>query len=243
MKTFKIILIILLFTVITASLAFIFVRYQEDLKLSAADPEDAALAKILLSRVKDMKDRNEPAGFWDKNGNLLDVTDATTINSKGEVNKVTKYEVFKDIYGNDVEVKLRKEIEKTIEGNTIEGWVIDRPFSMLTKFYSGEIKEIRTNSIVFIVDAESEFVEFNMHDYKLIDAKSYEKVFDFGNYDLRNSRGFMIPPDCIEIGFKNMSVISDFNKYLNKKISAQESITTSYKNSPQNTMLSFKEYY
>ena len=53
----------------------------------------------------------------------------------------------------------------------------------------------------------------------------------------------MIPPDCIEIGFKNMSDISDFKKYLNKKITVQESITNVYQNSPQTSVLSFKEYY
>ncbi|MHB1377869.1 MAG: hypothetical protein ACYCXB_10725 [Candidatus Humimicrobiaceae bacterium] len=243
MRIVKIFLFILLFLVITASLAFVFIRYQEEKKLSVVDQGDAKLAKILLSRVKNIKDVNEPVGVWDKDGNLLNVTDVTTINSKGEATEVTKYEVFKDIDGNDVEVKLRKEIEKTKEGNTIEGWVIDKPFAMLTKFYSGEIKEIRINSIVFLVDSESEFEEFNVHNYKLKDVKDYEKIFDFDDYDLKNSRGFMIPPDYIEIGFKNMLDISDFKKYLNKKISIQESITNVYKNSPQTTVLSFKEYY
>jgi hypothetical protein len=114
---------------------------------------------------------------------------------------------------------------------------------MLTKYYSGTIKEIRINSIVFIVDSESEFEEFEVHIYKLKDVKDYEKIFNFNNYDLKNSKGFMVPPDCVEIGFKNMLDISDFNKYLNKRISIQESITSVYKNSPKTTVLSFKEYY
>ncbi|MEI7616255.1 MAG: hypothetical protein WCJ54_06030, partial [Actinomycetota bacterium] len=125
MKTLKIILIILLFIVITASLAFVFVRYQEDLKLSAADPEDAALAKILLSRVKDIKDRSEPAWSMDEFGNMLDITDATTVESDGKSVKVTKYQIFKDKYGDDIKVKLKKQIQITKDGKTIEGWCFD----------------------------------------------------------------------------------------------------------------------
>jgi hypothetical protein len=243
MKIFKIILFVLLLLFITSSLVFVFIRYQSERKLSAADQEDAELAKILLNRVKDLKDVNKPVGVWDKDGNLLDVTNATVIDGSGKTTEVTKYEFFKDKYGNDVQVKLRKENEKTKGGKIIEGWVIDKPFSMITKFYAGKIKEIRTNSIVFIIDSESVFEEFEVHIYKLNDVKDYEKIFNFDEYDLKNNKGFMVPPDCIEIGFKNMVDISDFKKYLNKRISIQESISNVYKNSPQTAVLSFKEYY
>lgn len=243
MRIVKIFLFILLFLVITVSLAFVFIRYQELRKYSTIDSKDAAIAKELLSRVKDLKDINEPVGIWDENGNLLDVTDVTAINSNGEVTEVTKYEVFKDKYGNDVKVKLKKQIEKTADGKTLECWGFDRPYKMLTRYYSGEIKEIRENSIVFLVESESDFEEFEVHHHYLKDVKDYEKIFDFGDYDLKNDKGFMIPPDSIQIGFREMVTINDFKKYLNKKISVQESITTLYKNSPESTTIAFKEYY
>jgi len=243
MKTLKIILIILLFIVITASLAFVFVRYQEDLKLSAADPEDAALAKILLSRVKDIKDRSEPAWSMDEFGNMLDITDATTVESDGKSVKVTKYQIFKDKYGDDIKVKLKKQIQITKDGKTIEGWCFDKPYEMHTRFFSGEIKELRENSLVFLVESESEFEEFETHYYYMENVRDYEKIFNFDEYDLKNDKGFLIPPDTIGIGFTKMVDIKDFKKYLNKKISAQESIITFYKNSPETTALAFKEYY
>ncbi|MHB1347728.1 MAG: hypothetical protein ACYCXK_09580 [Candidatus Humimicrobiaceae bacterium] len=243
MRIAKIILLTLVFFIITASVAFVLIKYQEERKLIAVDREDAEVAKILLSRVKDLKDVNEPVGVWDVEGNLLDVTDATLINDMGEITKVTKYEIFKDKYGNDVQVKLRRELEKTKEGNSIGGWVIDKPYKMLTKFYSGKIKEIKLNSIVFDVDSESQFEDFGVHIFQLKDVKDYKKIFNFNDYDLKKSKGFMIPPDCIEIGFKNMVDINDFMKYLNRKISVQESITLLFENSYESTTLSFKEYY
>jgi len=243
MRIVKIFLFILLFLVITASLAFVFIRYQEERKLSAVDQEDAELAKILLSRVKDLKDVNEPVWIMDEFGNLLDVTDATAIESNGKATEVTKYEIFKDKYGDDVKVKLKKQIEKTIDGKTIENWIIDEPYEMHTRYFSGEIKEIRGSSIVFLVESESDFQEFKIHRHYLINVNDYKKIFNFNEYDLKNSKGFFIPPDSVDIGFKKMISMDDFKKYLNKKISVQESITTFYKNSPQTTVLSFKEYY
>ncbi|MHB8278008.1 MAG: hypothetical protein ACYDIA_10205 [Candidatus Humimicrobiaceae bacterium] len=243
MRIVKIFLFILLFLVITVSLAFVFIRYQELRKYSTIDSKDAAIAKELLSRVKDLKDINEPVGIMDEFGNLLDVTDATTIESNGKVTEVTKYEIFKDKYGNDVKVKLKKQIEKTKDDKTIESWIIDEPYEMHTRYFSGEIKEIRGNSIVFLVESESDFQEFEVHHHYLKDVKDYEKIFNFDEYDLKNGKGFFIPPDGIDIGFKKMISIDDFKKYLNKKISVQESITTFYKNSPESTTLAFKEYY
>jgi len=73
MKTLRIFLLILLFIAITASFAFVFVRYQDERKLSAADPEESMMAIILLSKVKDIKDRNESNGFWYKDGNFSDL--------------------------------------------------------------------------------------------------------------------------------------------------------------------------
>ncbi|MHB1336478.1 MAG: hypothetical protein ACYCXQ_11080 [Candidatus Humimicrobiaceae bacterium] len=243
MRIVKIFLFILLFLVITVSLAFVFIRYQELRKYSTIDSKDAAIAKELLSRVKDLKDINEPVGIWDENGNFLNVADATTINSNGEVTEVTKYEVFKDKYGNDVQVKLKKQIEKTADGKILESWGFGRPYEMYTRYFSGEIKEIRGNSIVFMVESESDFEEFEVHHHYLKDVKDYEKIFDFGDYDIKNDKGFMIPPDSIQIGFKEMVTINEFKKYLNKKISVQESITTLYKNSQESTTIAFKEYY
>lgn len=243
MRIVKIFLFILLFLVITISLAFVFIRYQELRKYSTIDSKDAAIAKELLSRVKDLKDINEPVGIMDEFGNLLDVTDATTIESNGKVTEVTKYEIFKDKYGDDVKVKLKKQIEKTKDDKTIESWIIDEPYEMHTRYFSGEIKEIRGNSIVFLVESESDFQEFEVHHHYLQDVRDYEKIFNFDDYDLKNDKGFFIPPDGIDIGFKKMISMDDFKKYLNKKISVQESITTFYKNSPESTTLAFKEYY
>ena len=243
MRAIKIFLFSILFLVVVALLLFAFVKYQEEKKLIEPDSKDAAIAKELLSRVKDLKDVNEPVGIWDENGNFLDVTDATIIDDNGNITKVTKYETFKDKYGNDVQVKLKKQIEKTADGKTIESWGFDKPYRMLTRYYSGEIKEIRENSIVFLVESESDFEEFEVHHHYLKDVKDYEKVFDFNNYDLKNDKGFMIPPDSIQIGFREMVTINDFKKYLNKKISVQESITTLYKNSPESITIAFKEYY
>jgi ribosome maturation factor RimP len=224
-------------------LLFAFVKYQEEKKLIEPDSKDAAIAKELLSRVKDLKDVNEPVGIWDENGNFLDVTDATVVDEDGNITKVTKYETFKDKYGNDVQVKLKKQIEKTKDGKIIESWGFDRPYRMLTKYYSGEIKEIRENSIVFLVESESDFEEFEVHHHYLKDVKDYEKIFDFNNYDLKNDKGFMIPPDEIIIGFKKMVNIKDFERYLNKKINIQESITTFFKDSPESITIAFSEYY
>ena len=243
MRIVKIFLFILLFLVITVSLAFVFIRYQELRKYSTIDSKDAAIAKELLSRVKDLKDINEPVGIWDENGNFLDVTDATTINSNGEVTEVTKYEVFKDKYGNDVQVKLKKQIEKTADGKILESWGFGRPYEMHTRYFSGEIKEIRGNYIVFLVESESDFQEFEVHVYHMENVRDYEKIFNFDDYDLKKDKGFLIPPDSISIGFKKMVAINDFKKYLNKKISVQESIITFFKNSPETTALAFKEYY
>jgi len=243
MRAIKIFLFSILFIVIVILLLFAFVKYQEEKKLIEPDSKDAAIAKELLSRVKDLKDVNEPVGIWDENGNFLDVTDATVVDEDGNITKVTKYETFKDKYGNDVQVKLKKQIEKTKDGKIIESWGFDRPYRMLTKYYSGEIKEIRENSIVFLVESESDFEEFEVHHHYLKDVKDYEKIFDFNNYDLKNDKGFMIPPDSIQIGFREMVTIDDFKKYLKKKISVQESITTLYKNSPESITIAFKEYY
>jgi hypothetical protein len=243
MKTIKIILFIILFIAITASLAFIFIKYQKERKLTEPDSRDAAIAKELFGRVKDLKDINDPVGIWDEKGELLNVTDATTIDSDGNVTKATKYETLKDKFGNDVQVKLKKEIEKTKDGKTIEGWVIYKPYKMQTKYYSGEIKEIKKNSIVFLVESESDFEEFEVHHHYLKNVKDYEKIFDFNNYDLKNDKGFMIPPDSIQIGFKEVNSINEFKKYLNKKISVQESITILYKNSLKSATLAFKEFY
>ncbi|MHB1254414.1 MAG: hypothetical protein ACYCZ1_09670, partial [Candidatus Humimicrobiaceae bacterium] len=143
------------------------------------------MAKILLSRVKDLKDVNEPVGIMDEFGNLLEVTDATTINSNGEVTEVTKYEVFKDKYGNDVQVKLKKQIEKTKDDKILESWIIDEPYEMHTRYFAGEIREIRENSIVFLVESESDFQEFKVHEHYLINVKDYEKIFNFDKYDLK----------------------------------------------------------
>lgn len=243
MRIVKIFLFILLFLVITVSLAFVFIRYQELRKYSTIDSKDAAIAKELLSRVKDLKDINEPVGIMDEFGNLLDITDATTIESNGKVTEVTKYEIFKDKYGDDVKVKLKKQIEKTKDDKTIESWIINEPYEMHTRYFSGKIKEIRKNSVVFMVESESDFQEFEVHEHYLINVKDYEKIFNFDEYDLKNGKGFFIPPDGIDIGFKKMISTDDFKKYLNKKISVQESITTFYKNSPESTTLAFKEYY
>ncbi|MCX6383383.1 MAG: hypothetical protein NTV16_02705 [Actinobacteria bacterium] len=243
MRIVKIFLFILLFLVITVSLAFVFIRYQELRKYSTIDSKDAAIAKELLSRVKDLKDINEPVGIMDEFGNLLDITDATTIESNGKVTEVTKYEIFKDKYGDDVKVKLKKQIEKTKDDKTIESWIINEPYEMHTRYFSGEIKEIRKNSVVFMVESESDFQEFEVHEHYLINVKDYEKIFNFDEYDLKNGKGFFIPPDGIDIGFKKMISTDDFKKYLNKKISVQESITIFYKNSPESTTLAFKEYY
>ncbi|MCE5329295.1 hypothetical protein LLG07_03050 [bacterium] len=243
MKKIKIFLFILLFLGSTSLLAFVFIRYQELRKQTAADSKDAAMAKELLSRVKNLKDVNEPVGIWDEYGNLLDVTDATAIDSSGEVTEVTKFEVFKDKYGNDVKVKLKKQIEITKDGKTLEIWGFDKPYEMHTRYYCGEIKEIRENSIVFLVDSESDFEEFDAHVYHMKNIRDYEKIFDFNDYDLKNDKGFMIPPDSIQIGFRKMVAIKDFEKYFNKKIIVQESVITFFKNSPKTTTLAFKEYY
>jgi hypothetical protein len=243
MKIVKKILLTLLFLAVTASIAFVLIRYQEEIKLIAADKEDSEIAKILLNRVKDLKDVNEPVGIWDEFGNMLDITDATTLDSNGAVTKVTKFENVKDKYGNDAKVKLTKQIEKTKDGKIIEGWVADEPYEMHTRYYCGEIKEIRENSIVFLVESESDFEEFEVHHHYLKDVKDYEKIFNFDDYDLKNDKGFFIPPDSVQIGFKEMVSISAFKKYLNKKISVQESITTLFKNSPESITIAFKEYY
>ena len=243
MRIVKIFLFILLFLAITASLAFVFIRYQEDRKLSEVDHEDAEMAKILLSRVKDIKDVNEPVWTMDEFGNLLDITDATSIGSNGQTTEVTKYEIFKDKYGEEVKVKLKKQFEKTINDQTIESWGFDRPYEMHTRYFSGKIKEIRENSIVFLVESESEFKEFEVYIYYMENVRDYEKIFNFDEYDLKNDKSFLIPPDSISIGFKKMTSIDDFKKYLNKKISAQESIITFFKNSPETIAIAFKEYY
>jgi len=243
MKKIKIFLFVLLFLAITFLLTFVFIRYQDLRKQTAADNKDAAMAKELLSRVKDLKDINDPVGVWDENGNLLDVTDATVIDVSGKTTEVTKFEILKDKYGNDLKVKLKKQIEKTKDGKTIESWGFDRPYEMHTRYYSGEIKEIRENSIVFLVESESEFEEFEVHHHYLKDVRDYEKIFNFDDYDLKNDKGFFIPPDSIQIGFREMISIDDFKEYLNKKISVQESITMLYKNSLESLTLAFKEYY
>jgi hypothetical protein len=243
MKTIKTILLIILFMAIAVSLVFIFIRYQEEIKLVEPDSKDAAIARELLKRLKNMKDVNEPVGIWNEKGEFLDITDATTINSKGEVTEVTKFEVFKDKYGNDVQVKLKKQIEKTKDGKTIESWSFGKPYRMQTKYYSGEIKEIKENSIVFLVRSESEFEEFEVHHYYLNDVRDYEKIFDFSSYDLKNDKGFMIPPDIIQIGFSEMISINDFKKYFDRKIIVQESIIAFFKNSPETSIVAFREYY
>jgi hypothetical protein len=243
MRIIKIFLFILLFIVIATSFAFIFIRYQEVRKLSIVDEEDAKLAKILFSRVKDIKDINKPVWTMDEFGNLLDITDAITIESNGQTTEVTKYEIFKDKFGEDVNVKLKKQIENTANGKTIESWGFDRPYEMHTRYFSGVIKEIRENSIVFLVESESDIEEFEIQIYHMKNVRDYEKIFDFNVYDLKNDKGFLIPPDSISIGFKKMETIDDFKKYLNKKISAQESIVSFFKNSPESVVLAFKEYY
>lgn len=243
MKKFKIILFILLFLTISTSLILLFVKYQELISKSAPDSKDSAMAKELLNRVKEIKDINEPAGIWDEYGNLLDVTDVTTLGGNKEITKVTKFEIFKDKYGNDVKVKLKKQIEKTKDGKYLESWGFERPYEMRTKYYCGKIKEIRENSIVFLVESESDFEEFEVHNHYLKNVNDYEKIFDFSCYDLKNDKGFMIPPDSIQIGFKEMTSINEFRKYLNKKINVQESITIIYKNSPESITLAFKEFY
>jgi hypothetical protein len=243
MKIFKIILFVLLLLFITSSVVFVFIRYQSERKLSAADEEDAKLAKILFSRVKDIKDVNEPVWTMDEFGNLLDVTNAVTIESNGQATEVTKYEIFKDKFGENVNVKLKKQIEKTKDGKIIESWGFDRPYKMRTRCFLGEIKEIRRNSIVFLVESESGFEEFEIQVYCMENVRDYEKIFDFDEYDLKNDNGFLIPPDSISIGFKRMLTIDDFKKYLNKKVSAQESIVSFFKNSPEAIVLAFKEYY
>jgi hypothetical protein len=243
MKKVKKILIVLLFAAITAALAFALIKYQEERKASLPDEKDAEVAQILYSRAKDLKNLDEPVGIWDANGNLINVYDAKGAGPDGSITKVTKFADFEDIYGNKVKVRMRKEIEKNEDGKTTEGWVIDRPFKMMTRYFSGKIKEIKINSIVFTVESESEFEEFDTYIFKLKRVAKYEKIFDFSKYDLKNDKGFMIPHDCIEVGFKNMASMSDFKKYLDKKITVQESIINVYENSPEYKVLSFKEYY
>jgi hypothetical protein len=228
--------------VIVILLLFAFVKYQEEKKLIEPDRKDAAIAKELLSRVKDLKDVNEPLGILNENGELLDVAYATTIDNNGNVTDVTKYETLKDKYGNDVEVKLKKQIEKTKDGKIIEGWIIDKPYEMLTKYYSGEIKKIEKNSIYFIVQAESKIQKFQEHGHIMENVKDYLKVFDLNQYDLNSDKGPYIPSDNITIGFKSLLNINDLNIFLNKKINIQESTIIIYKNSPESKLLAFTEY-
>jgi len=244
MRIVKISLFILLFLVITGALAFVFIRYKEEIKHNNVDKEDAEVARILLSRVKDLKDVTDPVGVMDEFGNIIDVTDATIIDeSNGSITKVTKYEIYKDQNGVDVKVKLKKQIENSENGEVLVSWIIAEPYEMHTRYFVGKIKEIRVNSLVFLVEAESNFQKFKIHEHYLANVKDYEKIFNFDKYDLKNSKGFFIPPDSIDIGFKRMINMDDFKKYLNKKISVQESITSFYKNSPESTTLSFKESY
>jgi len=241
MKKSKLIFVLISIFIAVFAISLLTMRYLSESKNSEISDE-ARITKELLSRIENQTDMNEPLGVFDEYGNELTQTDVTILDKDQGVTVVTKYEVLKDVYGNDVKVRLKKQHTVEKNGNEYDGWVIDEKSEGTIKFYVGEIKEVNEEEIVFLVEKESNPINFLTDKLVYKNVKDYEKVIFLKDYKNFTSLYDFIPPNEIYIGFKTFQSIKDFNTYLDKKTCLQESVIRYYKNSPESKLLVFREY-
>ncbi len=239
MKKFKFTIISVIVLLFLAGLFVLLFKQNSSLKEKEYS-EEKKLTLELLGRIPDQNSFSEPLGIFNENGEEITKTDITK-DFSDEI--VTKYETLKDINGDNVQVKLKKQRITEKNGQSYEAWIIEEPVQGKIRYYLGEIKSISEKEIKFMVEKESE--EMDLYTEKLVyeDIDDYEKIIKLDEFTGKESNAAFIPPDEIYIGFKIMSSADDFKKYLNKKIYLQETTLTYYKNSPYSKTLFFREYF
>lgn len=242
MKKSKFIFLLVSIFVAVFAISLLTIRYLS-VSQNSDISDEAKITKELLSRIENQTDINEPLGVFDEYGNELTQTDVTILDKDQEVTVVTKYEILKDVYGNDVKVKLKKQHTVEKNGNEYDGWVIDEESEGTIKFYVGEIKEVNEEEIIFLVEKESNLISFFADKLVYKNVEDYEKIIFLKDFKNSDSIYDFIPPNEIYIGFKVFQSIQDFNTYLNRKICLQESAIKYYENSPESKLLVFREYF
>lgn len=242
MRKLKLSTIIIIILIILSGAAILLLRFINP-SMENEINDEKKLTMELLDRISDQENFSDPLGIFNENGVELTQEDITTVNEDGIVTNVTRYEILKDIDGNDVKVKLKKQLVKEENGKEYECWVIDEQIKGRIKYYLGSIKNVNEKEIIFIVEKESK--EMDLHTDKLVyeDIDDYEKTINLDEFKNKKCESRFIPSNDIYVGFKIMDSIDDFDDYFNKKIYLQETVLTYYENSPKSRLLVFREYY
>lgn len=238
MKKLKFIIIVL--TGLLLSISFFLLFFKQNSFLNKEEySEEKKMTLELLERIPNQKSFSDPLGIFNENGEEIIATDVTKSDSK---EAVTKYEILKDINGNNVKVKLKKQLITESNGQSYEAWIIEEPVQGRIKYYLGELIDVNEKEIKFMVNRESEEMDLYTKSLVYEDVKDYIKIIKLEEFLSKESKAAFIPPDEIYIGFKIMKTAEDFYNYLNKKIYLQETVLTYYKNSPHSKRLFFSEY-
>lgn len=241
MKKSKFIFLLVSIFVAVFAISLLTIRYLS-VSQNSDISDEAKITKELLSRIENQTDINEPLGVFDEYGNELTQTDVTILDKDQEVTVVTKYEILKDVYGNDVKVKLKKQHTVEKNGNEYDGWVIDEESEGTIKFYVGEIKEVNEEEIIFKVSKETDLKDVNTESLTYKNADGYLKFINLEDYTEQKNIVPFVPPNDIFVGFKKYESIDDLKDYMGETLCLQESIIYYYKNSPCCKTLTFRKY-
>ena len=241
MKKSKFIFLLVSIFVAVFAISLLTIRYLS-VSQNSEISDEAKITKELLSRIENQTDINEPLGVFDEYGNELTQTDVTILDKDQEVTVVTKYEILKDVYGNDVKVKLKKQHTVEKNGNEYDGWVIDEESEGTIKFYVGEIKEVNEEEIIFKVSKETDLKDVNTESLTYKNADGYLKFINLEDYTVQKNIVPFVPPNDIFVGFKKYESIDDLKDYMGETLCLQESIIYYYKNSPCCKTLTFRKY-
>jgi len=241
MKKSKFIFLLVSIFVAVFAISLLTIRYLS-VSQNSEISDEAKITKELLSRIENQTDINEPLGVFDEYGNELTQTDVTILDKDQEVTVVTKYEILKDVYGNDVKVKLKKQHTVEKNGNEYDGWVIDEESEGTIKFYVGEIKEVNEEEIIFKVSKETDLKDVNTESLTYKNADGYLKFINLEDYTEQKNIVPFVPPNDIFVGFKKYESIDDLKDYMGETLCLQESIIYYYKNSPCCKTLTFRKY-
>jgi len=241
MKKSKFIFLLVSIFVAVFAISLLTIRYLS-VSQNSDISDEAKITKELLSRIENQTDINEPLGVFDEYGNELTQTDVTILDKDQEVTVVTKYEILKDVYGNDVKVKLKKQHTVEKNGNEYDGWVIDEESEGTIKFYVGEIKEVNEEEIIFKVSKETDLKDVNTESLTYKNADGYLKFINLEDYTVQKNIVPFVPPNDIFVGFKKYESIDDLKDYMGETLCLQESIIYYYKNSPCCKTLTFRKY-
>ncbi|HHT79445.1 MAG TPA: hypothetical protein GXZ93_06625 [Actinobacteria bacterium] len=242
MRKIKLSAIIIIILFVLSGTSFFVFKFISPIN-EEKNSNEKELTSELLGRIGSQKNFSDPLGIFDENGEELNRTDLTIIKSDGDITNVTRYEILQDVNGNDVKVKLKKQLIKEKNGKEYECWSIDEQVQGRIKYYLGKLKEVDEKEINFIVKKES--VEMDLYTDKLVyeEVEDYEKIINLDEFRNNTYVYKFIPPNDIYIGFEIMKSVDDFKSYFNKKIYLQETILTYYENSPCSKQIFFSEYF